>query len=207
MPPVLSTAPTEQAGLLGLLIGQLAEGPIGHHPLFEAALLWSGHRPAGWRELGPPTPRRHVTIIRLDRLDPALRAARLLCGLTWAVVEDGPGGTHDVAVSAAEWHRIIRCLTATRREGARRLGVRGPGVDNRPLALAAWRAALLGSLKELDSQRLTVRIANRPLRDLLLAAAPALELDPICYSRRADEFCMVISGRRNVLRLIELATG
>lgn len=207
MPPVLATAPTEQAGLLGMLIGHLAEGPIGQHPLFEAALLWSGHRPEGWRELGPPTPRRHVTIIRLDRQDPALRAARLLSGLTWAVVEDGPGGSHDVAVSATEWHRIIRCLTATRRDGARRLGLRGSAIDHRQLALAAWRAALLGSLKELDAQRLTVRVQNRPLRDLLLAAAPALELDPICYSVRADEFCMAITGRRNVLRLIEITTS
>jgi hypothetical protein len=207
MPPLLTTAPTEQAGLIGMLIGQLAEGPIGRHPLFEAALLWSGHRPAGWRELGPPTPRRHVTIIRMDRREPALRATRLLSGLTWAVVEDGPDGTYDVAVSATEWHRIIRCLTATRRDGARRLGVRGTGFDNGQLALAAWRAALLGSLKELDAQRLTVRLHNRPLRDMLLAAAPALDLDPICYSLRADEFCLVVSGRRSVLRLIEMAAG
>jgi len=193
MAPVLAHARADVA-----LIEHLAQAPIGRHALHEAGLMWGASRPAGWRELGPPSPRRHITIMRLAGLDAALRATRLLSGSTWAVVDDGPDGAFDVGVSASDWYRIIRCLTATRREATRILAAGDATERRRELARAAWRVAVLGWLKDVDVDALTVLVRDRALRALLPIAAAVLDLQP-----RGNDACLTIASRHNVLRLLE----
>ena len=153
---------------------RLAEAPIGEYGVLEAAVAWHRLRPAEAQPVQPAPTLLHLPIVETPSEAVAARVARLLSGLTWAIVtrvgDADAGPTRDpaappsptrdpaapprgsqpavlrVAVPKIHYHRVLRALTGAWRTAKRqcRPGESGRLADG--AAVALWRMGLLTQL-------------------------------------------------------------
>ena len=82
--------------------------------MVEGAFAWQQLRRLGAPPPVPASP--YLPIAYTDHEEIAARLARVLTGLTWAIVAwSAPGCAHPLstAVPQADYHRVIRALTGT----------------------------------------------------------------------------------------------
>jgi hypothetical protein len=159
----------------------LADTPVGHHPLLEAAFAWHERGPyAGFPRPTPAASARNLPLIVTHGLA-ASRFSRLLSTLTWPIVTpvaDGQARDHAVAaveVPADSYHRVIRTLNTAWRERWKLLATPGRQANARHAAQAVWRiAVLLAGCWHADG--LTVRVRTPGGLQTLTAAADLLDL-------------------------------
>jgi hypothetical protein len=193
----------------------LAQAPVGEYGLTEGAFAWQQ-----LRRFGSPPPVQtppvqasgvraavHLPIAYTDHEEVAARLARVLTGLTWAVVtRTAPGCAHplSVAVPQADYHRVIRALTGAWRRARREFGAAAPTRDQ-SMAAALWRMALLihgsGPVRDAVYLRTGVPFAA----DLLHRAAGAIGVSASVEHRRGD-LGVLICRPSDVARLLA-ATG
>jgi len=154
----------------------LCHAPIGAHGTVEATLAWRQLRP-GRAVSGPAAARssaRHLPIALTPHDEVAARLARLLTGVTWAVVTgDGASGLR-VEVPRDSFNRVVRMMTAVWRQT--RLEFLG-GVGDPGVAAAMWRMALLIDGAELRGERHRLPIAVSSTAEVLVRAARVLHVD------------------------------
>lgn len=147
----------------------LADAPLGHHPLLEAAFAWHESRTLpGWQRprLGAPPPRdatRYVPIT-ITRLVVARRIARLLTTLTWPITRPLVEACRDdrapavVEVPTDAYYRVSRALGGAWRERWTDVPVQEATGELRQRARALWRMAMLvGSQHHADGLAVRVR--------------------------------------------------
>ncbi|OKI48977.1 hypothetical protein [Micromonospora sp. CB01531] len=188
--PTLRVAPPLSKRLhyaAGAVHRALADAPVGGHALLEAALAWQYLRPTGdayqWPLLAA---QRHLPIVEAPSEAVAARVARLLSGLTWAIITrveaDGSAAAGTTAarveVPRVEYHRVLRALTGTWRNARRHFDSRSPGSASDPgAAVALWRMALL--IAGAGPGRSIVHLHTaKAAAQILAAAARSLGLTP-----------------------------
>jgi hypothetical protein len=154
----------------------LCHAPIGAHGTVEASLAWRQLRP-GRAVSGRAAARdaaRHLPIALTPHDEVAARLARLLTGVTWAVVTgDGASGLR-VEVPRDSYNRVVRMMTAVWRQTRLEFigGVGDPGV-----AAAMWRMAMLIDGMELRGERHWLPTALPSTAEVLVRAARVLRVE------------------------------
>jgi hypothetical protein len=177
---------------------RLAGAPAGPYAVLEAALAWHLLRPGGARPDATPVRSRYLPIAETGQEDVAVRLARLLSVLAWAIVtEGGEGGQVCVEVPRMRYHRVIRALTAAWRDA------RCHAVDP-DAAAALWRMALLiGGLGNRCGV-IRLRIGPPAAAGMLTAAGRSLGFAPIVD--QTPRGCTLVVGQRgDVVRLLRAA--
>lgn len=194
---------------------QLADAPIGEHALLEAAFAWQRLRPADRTPTrGPrarcvpvPTGTRHLPVAETDHEEVAVRMARLLSGLTWAVT-DRAGSVPQrwsVRVPQATYHRVIRALTSVWRQAARQFEPgRAVALADPYAAGALWRMGLLIDDTALGRDVIRLHTGDLASARLLAGAAGALGVTVAIEEVRRDPV-VVTCQPAGVRRLLSAA--
>jgi hypothetical protein len=204
----------------------LTEAPIGAHALVEAAFAWHQLRPAGHVHQtapgGPALP-RHLPVAETSCEEVAVRLARLLSGLAWAVLTDagadaqrrlsGDSGAPPrrevrrlrVEVPQMMYHRVNRALTGVWRQARRQfdpLGPAGSSIRREPgAAIALWRMGLLIGGPGPNRDIIYLRTGTPAVAGMLRTAAGALGVAAAVEHVRGDP-AVVVSRARDVRRLL-----
>jgi hypothetical protein len=188
----------------------LAEAPIGEHALVEAA--FAGHQlrsalgAAGLGEPGGTALARHLPIAETDCEEVAVRLARLLSGLAWAVITDaGTEGRLRVEVPRMVYHRVNRALTGVWRQARRQFDPLGPGLPavrrDPGAAIALWRMGLLIGGPGPNRDIIYLHTGTPAVAGILRTAAGALGVAAAVEHVRGDP-AVVVSRAPDVRRLL-----
>ncbi|GAA5179138.1 hypothetical protein GCM10023322_08250 [Rugosimonospora acidiphila] len=198
--PVPSRLPTP-----GTTSTALAHAPVGQHGLAEAVLAWQHLRPRGAEaeRLAEAMARGATAPAYLPIAYPendlvATRLVRVLTGLTWAFVADGPERPW-VGVARADYHRVGRALTGTWRRYRRDFTELPATAADPTAAVALWRMALLLG-NATGGRAFVLHIPVRYAADMLCQAAHTLGVtaatDPCPRGRRTVTVCSAADVRR-----------
>jgi hypothetical protein len=185
----------------------LADAPVGHHPLLEAAFGWHERRPyAGFPRPTPATSARYLPLIVTHGLA-ASRFARLLSTLTWPIltpIVHGQAPGHSMAaveVPAGSYHRVNRALNTAWRDRRKLLATPGRQANARHAAQAVWRiAVLLAGCCRGDG--LAVRVRTPGGLQTLTAAADLLDLT-LAEASPGRRSTVLLPDHGQSLRLLE----
>lgn len=191
----------------------LAEAPIGEHALVEAAFAWHQLRPtlgtAGLDEPGGTALARHLPIAETGCEEVAVRLARLLSGLAWAVITEPPPerGVRRLRVEVPRmmYHRVNRALTGVWRQARRQFDPLRPGLPagrrDPGAAIALWRMGLLIGGPGPNRDIIYLRTGTPAVAGMLRAAAGALGVAAAVEHVRGDP-AVVVSRAWDVRRLL-----
>ena len=165
---------------------RLAEAPIGEYGVLEAAVAWHRLRPAGAEPVEPAPTFLHLPIAETLSEAVAARVARLLSGLTWAIVtrvgDADAGGPQPavlrVAVPKIHYHRVLRALTAAWRTTKRQCRPGEPSGLADDAAVALWRMGLLTTGSGHRPDVVLLRTGTAAEAGMFAAAARRLGLAP-----------------------------
>jgi hypothetical protein len=203
----------------------LAEAPMGEHALVEAAFAWHQLRPAlGPAGLAEPAGQalpRHLPVAETGCEEVAVRLARLLSGLAWAVITDAepevrlPGDSGSpprpgvrrlrVEVPRVMYHRVNRALTGVWRQARREFDPHRPGLPavrrDPGAAIALWRMGLLIGGPGPNRDIIYLRTGTPAVAGMLRTAAGALGVAAAVEHVRGDP-AVVVSRAPDVRRLL-----